>query len=330
MFSIAKKWFGAQPTPPQSNHAQPIEQTSQQPALYSSLAPLMAWQYHVAQRKFGAQNALQAQQTGAHHALRKGRGMTFSEVRQYQPGDDIRHMDWRVTARTQKPHTKVFIEEHERPTWLLCEQSPALFFASQTRLKAVQALNISAILGWVALNQHDKVGSLSFNHLNQAWQTPKSTPASFIRSVQHAIDLQTQVRFPAAVSESLWQNALHTLNKMVKPGSKIFIIGDMLNLNAPSLALLNQLRRHNELVAIHIYDPLEKQLPNLGWLSFSATPNAVRLDSAKAQTRAQYANSYQTAWQTTQAHFIKMRIPLIEISNTQSPLQALLASKIIV
>jgi uncharacterized protein (DUF58 family) len=101
--------------------------------LYSTLEPLMAWQFQVKTRKFVAHQALQAQQTGTHHALRKGRGMSFSEVRQYQPGDDIRHMDWRVTARTQKPHTKEFIEEHERPTLLVCEQSPALFFASQTR-----------------------------------------------------------------------------------------------------------------------------------------------------------------------------------------------------
>jgi uncharacterized protein (DUF58 family) len=335
MFALTKHWFARKPatqTPPTPAGAV-LQQTDESAALYSTLAPLMAWQAQVKPRKFNAHNALQASQGGAHCALRKGRGMTFSEVRPYQFGDDIRHMDWRVTARTQKPHTKVFIEEHERPTWLLCEQSPALFFASQTRLKAVQALNISTILGWVALNQNDRVGSLSFNHLNQAWQAPKSTPASFIRSVQHAIELQAQVQFPAPVADALWQNALQTLHKMVKPGSKIFIIGDLLTLSPTSLSVLNQLRRHNELVAIHIYDPLDKQLPNLGWLSFGA-PNAdgepLRLDSFKPDTRTQYANSYQTAWQIMQAQFVKMRVPLIEICNTDAPLQALMSNKILV
>ncbi|VAW44150.1 hypothetical protein PA3071 [hydrothermal vent metagenome] len=304
-------------------------------SLYSQLDNLVAFRFHVKQKKLAHQNNLMSSSSGNHHALRKGRGMTFSEVRQYQAGDDIRHIDWRVTARTQKPHTKVFIEEHERPVIVVTEQTPALFFGSQTRLKINQALNISAILSWVALSQNERVGGLSFNHHHHQWVAPKRSQATLLTNLQKAIQLQLAIQNPGASNPMYWQNTLKKLNQVVKPGSKVFLVGDLLQLSQTSRGYLQKLRRHNDIVALHIVDPLEKTLPNLGWLSLTATPHHsaeqnLTLDSFNPETRAWYAQRYQTQWQHAFKQFTQLNIPLLEITSDQHPVEQLSRYRVIV
>ena len=302
-------------------------------SLYSQLESLVAFRFHVKQKKLAQQNNLMATSGGNHHAQRKGRGMTFSEVRQYQPGDDIRHIDWRVTARTQKAHTKVFIEEHERPVILVTEQTPALFFGSQVRLKAAQALNVSAILAWIALNQSERVGGFSFNETHHAWVTPKRSQQTVLRTLQNSLQMQNQLTRPGQSNPLTWQSHLKHLTQVVKPGSKLFLIGDMLQLSDQSLAYIRKLSRHNDVVAIHLFDPLEKQLPKLGWLSLTfgfQSENLLKLDSFRSQTRDSYAQLYANQWQAAQAQFRQLKLPLIEIGCHENPLESLLRHKVIV
>ena len=320
--------------PAQSEAVKPHEQpTDSLSNLYSHLGELVAFRFHVKQKKLAHQNQLMSSSSGSHHALRKGRGMTFSEVRQYQAGDDIRHIDWRVTARTQKPHTKVFIEEHERPTILVTEQTPALFFGSQTRLKINQALNVSAILSWVALNQSERVGGLNFNHQHHEWMAPKRSQATLLANLQKAIQLQTEIQRPEGVNPLFWQNSLKKLNQVAKPGSKIFLIGDLLQLSQTSRNYLQKLRRHNDIVALHIVDPLEKSLPNLGWLSLSQSrynETPLTLDSFNPETREWYAQRYQTQWQQAFKQFTQLKIPLLEITSHENPVEQLNRYRVIV
>lgn len=310
-----------------------VEKSPASNNLYSQLDELVAFRFHVKQKKLAHQNRLMSSSSGSHHALRKGRGMTFSEVRQYQPGDDIRHIDWRVTARTQKPHTKVFIEEHERPIILVTEQTPALFFGSQVRLKTNQALNISAILSWVALSQNERVGGLSFNHQHHQWVAPKRSQSTVLTNLQKAIQLQTEVQYPDESHPLFWQNSLKKLNQVVKPGSKIFLVGDLLQLSQTSRNYLQKLRRHNDIVALHIVDPLEKSLPNLGWLSLSQNRNSdavLNLDSFNPKTREWYAQRYQTQWQHAFTQFTQLNIPLLEIASDGNPVEQLSRYRVIV
>lgn len=301
-------------------------------SLYSQLEELVAFRFHVKQKKLSQQNNLMATSGGNHHAQRKGRGMTFSEVRQYQPGDDIRHIDWRVTARTQKTHTKVFIEEHERPVILVTEQTPALFFGSQVRLKAAQALNLSAILAWTALHQGERVGGLSFNETHQAWVTPKRSKHAILHTLQHSLQMQNQLTRPGQSNPLTWQSHLKHLTQVVKPGSKLFLIGDLLQLNDQSMAYIRKLSRHNDVVAIHLFDPLEKQLPKLGWLSLTLgfkSDNLLKLDSFRSETRDSYAQLYANQLQAAQAQFRQLKLPLIEIGCHENPMESLLRHKVI-
>ena len=294
--------------------------------IYSDLDELVALRFQTRMRKLAHQQKLLAHSSGEHHAVRKGRGMTFSEVRQYQPGDEIRHIDWKVTARTQKAHTKVFIEERERPTLLITEQSPSFFFGSQVRLKTSQAMNIAAILAWVSLQQNERVGGLVFGQQTQSGLHPKRSKHAVLRYLQAGLNLQAQLQKPSKARAENWHNALQATQELVRPGSKLYLIGDMMLLSQHNLDKVKQLARHNDLVAIHIFDPLEQTLPELGWLMMtdSEAGNPIRLDSFRSGTQQAYQELYQQQWHDAQLAFRGLHIPLVAIDNHQDPLQQLL------
>lgn len=308
------------------------EQRSQQADLYSQLEQLVAARFHVKHRTLGSQQKVMQHASGGHHTVRKGSGMTFSEVRQYQAGDDIRHIDWRVTARTQKAHTKVFTEEHEKPVVIVAEQTPALFFGSQVQLKASQVLNVAALLGWCTLQQNDLIGGLVFGAQQQAWVAPKRQQQTLLSWFNKALTLQHSLTQPGTANPLYWQQACQQLLKVVKPGSKVFLIGDLLNLNEASQNQLKSLRKHSEIIAIHIYDPLEKNLPKLGWLSLTAgwlNDSVLPLNSLKRETRQQYLQQYEQAWSKAQQTFRTMQIPLIELATTDKAVESLIKQRII-
>ncbi|NPA72456.1 MAG: DUF58 domain-containing protein [Gammaproteobacteria bacterium] len=314
-------------TDTENPHTSPVS-----PSLYSQLDDLIGYRFHVKQKKMTHQNGLVSSGSGGHQALRKGRGMIFSEVRPYQAGDDIRHIDWRVTARTQKTHTKVFIEEHERPTLLITEQTSALFFGTKTRLKTAQALNITAILSWVALAQNERVGGLTFNDTQHAWVAPKRSTQTLLHHLQQSISLQQHLTQPKKANPTHWQATLKQLTRVIKPGSKVFLVGDMMQLTQESFAYIQKLAKHNDMVAIHIYDSLEKSLPNQGWLSMTlslASGSLFKINSGRATTREAYAQLYETQWQTAKERFTALKLPLIEIGCHQDPIASLLAHKVI-
>lgn len=304
----------------------------EQESLYSELKELVAFRFHVKQKKLSHQQNTIATNSGNHLAVRKGRGMTFSEVRQYQPGDDIRYIDWRVTARTQKTHTKVFVEEHERPTVIVTEQTPHLFFGSQVRLKTAQALNISAILAWISLAHNERVGGICFNHLQNIWIPPKRNQQTVLQLLQKSIDMQSQISKPTAPDTKAWVDTLQQLLKVNKPGNKVFLVGDMIQLAQYASPLLRKLKKNTDVTAIHIYDNLEKNLPKFGWLSMTpsfTSDKLVKLDSFRAKTRDAYHSLYQEQWQDTQDVFSKLTIPLVEIGTHQEPLMSLVHHKLI-
>ncbi|MDG6778796.1 DUF58 domain-containing protein [Thiomicrorhabdus sp. zzn3] len=301
-------------------------------SLYSSLDDLVALRFHVKQYKLNSQQKVLEQTSGGHPSLRKGSGMIFSEVRQYQPGDDIRHIDWRVSARTQKVHTKVFSEEHEKPVLLVTEQSPALFFGSRVQLKAAQALNVAALLGWIALHQNDQVGGMAFNQTQQAWIAPKRQSRTLLQWFHQALHLQHQLKQPGTTTPEPWQQACQQLSRQLRPGSKIFLIGDLLNFNDATLDQLRNLRKQAEITAIHIYDPLEKNLPQQGWLSFTSgwfSDRILPLNSAQKTIRSRYRHNYVSRWQALQKRLQTLHIPLVEVSTQQAALPQLIQHRVI-
>jgi uncharacterized protein (DUF58 family) len=207
----------------------------------------------------------QAKMAGSYVTKHKGRGMEFDEARQYQAGDDIRAIDWRVTARTGKTHTKIYREERERPVYIFCDLCHSMQFGTQLLLKAVQASHLTALIGWAASKRGDKVGALLFNQNGHRECKPLTRKRAVLSLCHELIKIQNHVDHELVVNadqqEIAFTDACARLRRLAKPGSLIYLISDFTHMNDAAIAHLVQLSRHSEIQSYAIRDPFEDALP---------------------------------------------------------------------
>ena len=193
---------------------------------------------------------------GEYHSVFKGRGMTFSEVREYQPGDDIRLIDWNVTARTGSPFIKIFEEERELTVYLIVDISASGEFVSNQQLKREFGAEIAAVLGFSAIKNNDKVGLILFSEDVEKYVVPKKGKSHVLRVVRELLYTDSKK------SGTSIKKALDYLLKVAKRKSVIFLISDFLDDGYwSSLKVVN---RKHDLIGIQLYDPAEISLPDLG------------------------------------------------------------------
>lgn len=199
--------------------------------------------------------------SGHRASLIKGRGMEFAEVRHYQAGDDVRTIDWRVTARTGKAHTKLFVEERERPILILLDLSHSLYFGSSLLLQSVQAAHLATTLGWSAIFHGDRLGALIATEQEHLELKPRSRQQGILQLISGIESLHkkqlSQISEHQSEPEHLFK-ACQRLRRIAKPGSLIWIISDGSNFNDACLAPLSDLKRHCDMGAFLITDPLRQ------------------------------------------------------------------------
>ena len=205
---------------------------------------------------------IMASQSGAYLSPFKGRGMEFEEARSYQAGDDIRNMDWRVTARTGSAHTKVFREERERAVFMWVDYRRPMMFATQGAFKAVQAARAAALLSWSAIQHGDRLGGLIFSEQ----QHEEIRPQRGDRAVLHFINkLANHPAWQSTQNTIADQNSvaqsLARLRRVARPGSLIVLCSDFQGFDSQAESHLIQLARHNDVIMCFFYDPLESGLP---------------------------------------------------------------------
>ncbi|MBR9870536.1 MAG: DUF58 domain-containing protein [Gammaproteobacteria bacterium] len=259
---------------------------------HATLQDLVRLQADARALKLPSARQVRGRQAGLRQSRQRGRGMTFAEVRQYQPGDDIRSIDWRVTARRQSPHTKLFEEERERPVLLIADLGPTLFFASTGAYKQARCAQITALLAWLALMAGDQVGGLVFNHQELDVLRPARRKKSLLRLLDTMARLQHKPGIPPSPAFSEGPNlnkALSEARRVAHTGSRIFIVSDFMNLSDETTSLLGALSRHNSVSALRIMDPLEKELPRSGQFAVAGPEGPVWFDAANPH--------FQQAWQ---------------------------------
>ncbi|RDH81593.1 MAG: DUF58 domain-containing protein [endosymbiont of Galathealinum brachiosum] len=237
--------------------------------------------------------SIRAQFNGQYLSTFKGRGMEFDESRPYQPGDDIRSMDWKVTARTGKAHSKVFREERERPVLLWVDYRQPMFFGTQQHFKSVLAAKISALLAWSTAHHGDRLGGLIFSessHIELRPSRGKSASLHFIKQLaQHTAwdnSLNTHEHSKSAA------DALARLQRVNKPGSLIFLISDFRNMDDLSWSQISRLNHHSDIILISIHDPLEQQLPPAGNYKISNGETELNLNTYNKKQRKEYQNRF--------------------------------------
>ncbi|WP_108651469.1 DUF58 domain-containing protein [Dongshaea marina] len=208
------------------------------------------------QKQFGS-----SMLSGSHLSKRLGRGMEFDEVRHYQQGDDIRALDWRVTARTGKPHTKLFREERERPVFILLDLSPEMYFGSALQLKSAFACQLSALIAWSAQAEGDRVGGLVYNCQQRAEFKPHGGKKGVLRLLNQICLLHEQGLTQRTLQGQSMAPQLQRLRQMAHQGALVCLISDLQGLDAAAHKQLMLMRRHHRLCLWQIYDPLEESLP---------------------------------------------------------------------
>ena len=249
----------------------------------------------------------------------RGRGIDFAEVRVYQPGDDVRTIDWRVTARTQVAHTKLFQEERERPAFVLVDQSASMHFGSQRCFKSVLAARAAALLAWAALERGERTGGLVFSEQGHREVRPRRSRHAVLRLLNELHDCNQALGKPpqAPGAERYLAGALANLRRVVRQGSLIYIISDFADYGPEAWLHLQPLALHNDVLGIHVSDPLEQQLPAPDLYAISDGRQRTRINTASRRHRRAYAAGYQARYRQVEEAFLRVKAPLIALSTSE-------------
>jgi uncharacterized protein (DUF58 family) len=240
---------------------------------------------------------IRALHSGGYTSPFKGRGMEFDETRPYQPGDDIRNLDWKVTARTGKAHTKLFREERERPVLLWLDLRQPMFFATHGVYKSVIASIASSLLAWGAITNRDRVGGLIFSEDSHHEIKPGGGKAAVFRLLQTLCrhpGWRSKPANPDTPAEDSARKALLRLRNVTRPGSLIFLLSDFRGFTPPLETHIASLARHNDIVLVHIFDPIEAELPPPGRYTLSAGNREINLDTADPAVRDRYRRRFES------------------------------------
>lgn len=256
--------------------------------------------------------------SGEYHSAFKGRGMSFSEVREYNYGDDVRNIDWNVTARTGDPHIKVFEEDRELTVMLLLDISQSSTFGSVKQFKSELIAELSAVIAFSAITNNDKVGAILFSDEVEKYIPPKKGKKHILRIIREIIYFE-----PESKGTNL-ENALIYLNNIQKKKAIVFILSDFMT-QGYEAALSIASKRH-DIIGLHIYDNLEKELPNLGLITaFDAeTGDKVILDTSSSKVRKNYNEWFENNVTYYDSTFNKYRADHISISTADDYVKLLL------
>lgn len=217
--------------------------------------------------------------------------MEFDEARPYQPGDEIRHLDWRVTARTGRAHTKLFREERERAVILWVDYRAPMFFATRGSFKSVLASQAAAMIAWGACNQGDRLGALIFSEQKHQELRPANgdrAVLNLIGRLAESSSLPPRASAPEKRREALL-HALARVRRVTRPGALLFLLSDFRDLDKSAEIHLSALARHNELVLLRIHDRLEAELPTSGQYPVSDGYQRLSLQGADRKLHQRYS-----------------------------------------
>ncbi len=288
--------------------------------------------------------------SGEYHSAFKGRGMSFSEVREYSYGDDIKAIDWNVTARFNTPYVKIFEEERELTVMLLVDVSRSAFFGTAQQMKNEMITEICAVLAYSVINNNDKVGVIFFSDKIDKFIPPKKGKTHVLRIIRELLDFSygekstayksdSQADNNSAETLSWWQKvkgsfnsrqqnniketktdleqALKYLTNVIKRKSIAFVLSDFID-SGYEQALALASKRH-DLVGMHIYDPRETELPNIGMARVvdAESGQAIWLDTSSAAIRKKYAHHFQHNYEHCKSVFAKSGAELLSIPTNE-------------
>ncbi len=264
-------------------------------------------------------------QTGAYVSHFRGRGMEFDESRPYQPGDDPRSIDWRVTARSTTAYTKLFREERERPVLLVVDLRSNMHFATRGCFKSVNASRAAALLAWAAHHRGDRLGGLIFGDTTHRELKPRLGRQAALRFVHELVghpDWPTREHSNPPGDEPLRQ-AMSALRRVARPGSLVVVISDFNGFSRGAQSYLSSVARHNEVLAVFLNDPLERDLPPPGRYRLVSPRDELAIDTYANAARREYHDAFEERTHELELFCQRYGVHLMPMSTDDDPVSTL-------
>jgi uncharacterized protein (DUF58 family) len=268
-------------------------------------------------------------QTGAYVSHFRGRGMEFDESRPYQPGDDPRSIDWRVTARSTTAYTKLFREERERPVLVVADLRASMHFATRGCFKSVNASRAAALLAWAAHHRGDRLGGLIFGDTTHRELKPRLGRRAALRFVHELVnhpDWENRERAPEIDSEAALTQAMSALRRVARPGSLVVVLSDFLGFSRAAQSYLSSVARHNEVLAVFLNDPLERKLPPPGRYRLVSRDDELAIDTIAKSARRDYREAFTQRKGELEAFCHRYGVHLMSMSTEDDPVATLQAA----
>lgn len=256
--------------------------------------------------------------SGKYASKLRGRGMDFEEVRQYVPGDDIRNIDWKVTARTQKTHSKVFTEEKEKPVLIVVDQSKSMFFGSVKKTKSVVAAELAAMIAFKIQKEGDRVGGLIFTDQGADAILPKRNKKNTLKLLERMVHHNHKLKQSTVGnrSEALRQ-AISKLRNIVTHDFLIVVISDFVYYSDEVVKNLSRLAQHNDVLLAKVFDPIEREIPREKMIVGDGI-HQIMVDGQRTKVSEKFTAGFDQDLTDFETKMKKFRIPLIRM-NTIDP-----------
>lgn len=296
---------------------------SSAPGIRVSLQELIEMRHRVREVQLFSGPGQRSPLVGLHHSKLRGRGVDFDQVRVYQAGDDVRSIDWRVTARTQEPHTKLFHEERERPVFILAEQSRQLFFGSGLMFKSVLAAQAAALIGWATLEHNDRIGGLVYGDHEHYEIKPRRSKQSLLQLLNRLVHVNHSLSTEARPEPDALNLALRRAREVLRPGSLAIVLCDERALTDAAEQQLSLLARHCDLLLLPVSDPLDHALPAAGLLRFEQRGARLELDTLNQDLRQAYRAQGEARVARWELLAQKLRVLLMPLSTQSEMIEQL-------
>ena len=287
--------------------------------VYVTLSELLKFGYMPKNFNIRPNSAVLSKLSGRHISGMRGRGMDFSEMKQYMQGDDARNMDWKATRRTGKPYIRVYNEERDRNVWIVISQMNTMFFGSTQRMKSVSAAHTAALMAFKALEMGDRVGAVVYN--NEEVKFFKAT-SSKKNVVQIMSEIERQNKLLKATNSNndkhTLAKALKTLSSLAKHDDLVLLIGDSRAMDEESSKHITRINAHNDVIGVLVYDPMEEEVVKSSSLFLTDGEDTVDVDSSSKSFQSKYSEIRKQRKTAFQELSLRNALPVVMVS-TQSP-----------
>lgn len=255
---------------------------------------------------------------GGHASRLRGRGLDFDEIRKYLPGDDPRAIDWKVTARTRTPHTRVYTEERERPVFVLVDQRLSMFFGTVRQMKSVVAAEAAALAAWRTLAVRDRIGGIVFNDHARIIVQPQrsqSTVLQFLNAVVEQNRALTAMS-PIAPNPGMLNATLRQASQIMTHDTLLLVLTDAEGADDTTRKILTTIARHNDVVVVFVFDPLEACLPPAKTLVVTDGARQMEFDASSECLRLAYQQSFAERRAQARQFLLSRDVPVLPLCTT--------------